>query len=121
MGTTPWNEVLAESKLSSDEIAAIREEVREEVEREQLTLSQVRRARAMTQVTVAENSGIAQGDISKLERRADAYVGTLRRYIEALGGSLHIVAEFPNGAPVEIAGFGATDEPAEDSVASHGA
>jgi hypothetical protein len=48
---------------------------------------------------------MGQGDISKLERRADVYISTLRRYIEAMGGELLLVARFPDGAeiPVELA------------------
>jgi hypothetical protein len=40
---------------------------------------------------------VDQGSISKLERRTDMYIGTLRRYIEAMGGSLQIRAVFPDG------------------------
>lgn len=60
----------------------------------------------MTQATIAQVMQIAQGDVSRLEHRTDAYIGTLRRYVEALGGTLRIVAEFPDTDPVEIEGFG---------------
>jgi hypothetical protein len=46
-----------------------------------------------------------QSNLSKLEKRADLLLSTLRRYIEAMGGSLHLVAQFPERPPVEIVGF----------------
>ena len=73
-------------------------------------LPEIRRAREMTQQTLAQTLEIAQGDVSKLERRTDAYVSTLRNYIEAMGGTLRIVAEFPEADPIEIVGFGAISE-----------
>ena len=64
-----------------------------------------RLARQLSQETLAESLGIDQSGVSKLERRADLYVSTLRRYVEAMGGSLEIVARFPDGE-VRIAGLG---------------
>ena len=81
-----------------------------------MKLPELRRARQLTQKTVAEVLGIAQGDVSKLERRTDAYVGTLRNYIEALGGRLRVTAEFPDTEPIEIEGFSAI-EPTRRSLA----
>lgn len=60
-------------------------------------LSEIRRARQMTQETLAGTPGMAQSEVSKVEHRTDVYVSTLRRYIEAIGGELEIVARFPNG------------------------
>jgi hypothetical protein len=48
---------------------------------------------------------VGQPAVAKLERRTDMYVSNLRRYIEALGGSLEITARFPEGA-VSITNFG---------------
>jgi transcriptional regulator with XRE-family HTH domain len=53
--------------------------------------------RQMTQVRLAEVLGVNQGAISKLERRSDMYLSTLRSYIEAMGGQLEIRAVFPDG------------------------
>ena len=69
-----------------------------------LSLHQLREARNLTQTSLAEVLHIPQGGISRLERRADMYVSTLRNYIRAMGGDLKITAVFPNGA-VEIAQF----------------
>jgi hypothetical protein len=46
-----------------------------------------------------------QAQISRLEQRTDLFVSTLRRYVEALGGQLEIVATFPEGASVRIENF----------------
>jgi hypothetical protein len=62
-----------------------------------LTLKTLREAVGKTQVAVAEESQINQGDVSRLEGRFDfddCQVATLRRYIEALGGKLDLVAVF---------------------------
>jgi DNA-binding XRE family transcriptional regulator len=82
--------------------ARIKARVREEVGR--LSLNQLREARNLTQTSLAELLGIPQGGVSRIERRADMYVSTLRNYIRAMGGELRITAVFPNGA-VEISQF----------------
>jgi hypothetical protein len=65
---------------------------------EALPLQELRRARRLSQETLAQNMDTTQGEISKLEHRADAYISTLRNYVEALNGRLRIVAEFPEGS-----------------------
>ncbi len=81
---------------------------------EEKTLRQIRRAREYSQVTLAEILGMNRGDLSKFERRTDAYLSTVRRYIEAMGGTLELVATFPDTGPVKIANFGEFgDEEAE--------
>jgi len=57
----------------------------------------LRTAREFTQAELSQVLRVDQGSISKLERRTDMYIGTLRRYIEAMGGSLQIRAVFPDG------------------------
>jgi len=66
-----------------------------------MRLQQIREARAMTQVTLAQALQVNQGSISKMEKKADMYVSTLRSYIEAMGGHLNITAEF-EGTKVKI-------------------
>jgi signal transduction histidine kinase len=56
----------------------------------------------MTQEQLAQTLEMAQGDVSKLEHRTDLYLSTLRRYIEAMGGELKIVASFPDGAEIPV-------------------
>lgn len=62
-----------------------------------MQLQAVRQARQMTQSDVGTAMGIEQAAISKLERRNDMHVSTLREYIRALGGELKLVASFPDG------------------------
>ena len=65
---------------------------------EEASLRQLREARARSQVEMAEKLHIKQAAVSKLERRTDMYLSTLRSYIEAMGGKLEIIARFPNKA-----------------------
>lgn len=61
-----------------------------------LGLQELRDASELTQATLVETMESDQDEISKLERRADMLVSTLRRYVEAMGGRLDIVATFPD-------------------------
>ncbi len=63
----------------------------------EMPLHELRRARELTQVDVARTLKVNQPAVAKLEQRADVYVSSLRAYIEAVGGRLRIVAEFPEG------------------------
>ena len=72
---------------------------------EELTLQELRRARSMTQVRMAKSLGVAQKQISEIEKRTDMHISTLRRSIEALGGTLSLVAEFPDRKPVVLSGI----------------
>jgi Helix-turn-helix domain len=65
--------------------------------RRSVSLSELRQAKATTQVAVADSLDMSQGEVSRLERRGDMYVSSLARYIEALGGRLELRARFPNG------------------------
>jgi transcriptional regulator with XRE-family HTH domain len=77
---------------------------------EEMTLQELRRARKLTQVRMAKELGIGQDGVSKLEKRADLMISTLRKTVEAMGGSLSLVAEFPDRAPVVLSGI-AEDAP----------
>ncbi len=83
---------------------------------EEMTLQELRRARKLTQVRMAKELGISQDGISKLEKRSDLLLSTLRKTVEAMGGSLSLVAEFPDRDPVVLSGI-AEDEPPSRSVA----
>lgn len=63
-----------------------------------LPLQELRRARALSQQTLATAMDTTQSEISKLEHRTDAYISTLRSYVEAMHGRLRIIAEFPEGS-----------------------
>jgi ribosome-binding protein aMBF1 (putative translation factor) len=75
---------------------------------EEATLRQLREARAKSQEDLARKLHIKQAAVSKLERRTDMYLSTLRGYIEAMGGELEIIARFPQQA-VRINQFEAID------------
>ena len=62
-----------------------------------MPLEEIRKARQMTQVKLAEALGVNQGEVSKIEHRTDIYLSTLAGYLEALGGKLEIRAVFPDG------------------------
>lgn len=66
------------------------------------TLKDLRQAVAQTQQDLAAALGVGQDTISRLEKRSDMLLSTLRRYVEAMGGKLELVAQFPNRPPVVI-------------------
>ena len=72
---------------------------------EEMTLQELRRARKLTQVRMARELGIGQDGVSKLEKRTDLMISTLRKTVVAMGGSLSLVAEFPDRAPVVLSGI----------------
>jgi transcriptional regulator with XRE-family HTH domain len=78
---------------------------------EEMTLRELRKARKLTQVRVAKELGIKQDSVSRLEKRSDILLSTLRKTVKAMGGSLSLVATFPDRAPVELSGI-AEDNPA---------
>jgi transcriptional regulator with XRE-family HTH domain len=90
----------------------VEERIRREVEdaARVMTLHQLREARDLTQVNLAKILEINQGAVSRMEKRADMYVSTLRNFIQAMGGRLQVKAIFPEGE-VEIEQFGAVAEP----------
>lgn len=73
---------------------------------EERSLREIRKSREYSQVTLSEILGMNQGDLSKFERRTDAYLSTIRRYVEAMGGTLELIATFPDTGPVKIANLG---------------
>ncbi len=89
-----------------------RVEQRKAALRAAMPLHELRRARAMTQQAIGQALNVKQPAVAKLERRTDMYVSNLRSYIEAMGGKLNIVAEFPQG-DVTITNFA---DPAADRL-----
>ena len=79
----------------------------------EMPLHELRRARALTQRDLAKTLKVNQPAVAKIEQRADVYVSSLRSYIEAVGGKLKIIAEFPEGE-VTITNFSQMGE-AEDT------
>lgn len=71
---------------------------------EEMDLAEIRRALKLSQEEIGQTLQIGQGSVAKIEKRADMYVSTLRRFIEAMGGELEIVARFRNHT-VKITNF----------------
>jgi len=67
-----------------------------------LHLSQLRKAKGLTQAAMADLLGVSQAEVSKMERRTELYVGTLRKFIEAMNGELVLAARFSDGVEVPI-------------------
>jgi len=67
-----------------------------------MPLAEIRKAIGMTQAELADKLEIAQGSVSKIENAADMYLTTLRKYVEALGGELHLTATFADGRRLEV-------------------
>lgn len=76
---------------------------------EEMTLQELRQARKLTQVRLAKTLGISQDGVSRLEKRSDLLLSTLRKSVEAMGGNLSLVAEFPDREPVVLSGIAATE------------
>ena len=72
---------------------------------EEMTLRELRKARKLTQASVARELGISQDAVSRLEQRSDVLLSTLRRTVEAMGGTLSLIARFPDRPPVELSGI----------------
>ena len=76
---------------------------------EEMTLRELRKARQLTQARVAAELGISQDGVSRLEQRTDLLLSTLRKTVEAMGGSLTLIARFPDRPPVELSGIAESD------------
>ena len=91
---------------------ARRERIAAEAERmhsEYLTLQELRKAKKLTQTQLAETLNIRQATIAQMEKRSDLMLSTLRSYVEAMGGKLSLMVEFPDHKPVALEGFGDTE------------
>ena len=74
---------------------------------EEMCLRDLRKARRHTQVQVAKELGINQENVSRIEKRSDLLISTLSGYVQAMGGKLSLVAEFPDRPPVALTGIAA--------------
>ncbi len=79
---------------------------------EELSLRDLRLARKLTQEKMAELLKIRQEGVSRIEKRSDLHLSTLRQVIQAMGGELRLVVEFPDRPPVILSGFQETEESA---------
>ncbi|MDE0201532.1 MAG: helix-turn-helix transcriptional regulator [Rhodospirillaceae bacterium] len=96
------NDIIA--KLDPERRRRIEERAAELIA-EEMTLRELRKARQLTQARVAAELGISQDGVSRLEQRSDLLLSTLRKTVEAMGGSLTLIARFPDRPPVELSGI----------------
>jgi DNA-binding XRE family transcriptional regulator len=77
---------------------------------EELNLREVRRLRKLTQAKLSKKLKIGQEGVSRIEKRTDLYISTLRSYVEGVGGKLKLVVELPDRSPVVLSGLGENSE-----------
>jgi transcriptional regulator with XRE-family HTH domain len=70
---------------------------------EEMSLRDLRKALDLTQADIAERLGVGQDAVSRYEQRTDMLLSTLQSYLQAMGGSLTIIARFPERKPIIIA------------------
>jgi len=102
------------SELPSGRRARIEERARQLIG-EEMALQQLRKAQKLTQKQIARTLKIGQDSVSRLESRSDLLISTLQGYVEAMGGSLKIVAEFKEGSAT-LSGLGIPDAPERSRV-----
>lgn len=93
------------AKNLNDVMAALPQDRRQRIETramELATLKDLRQAAQQTQEQLAATLGVGQDTISRLEKRSDMLLSTLRHYVQGMGGQLNLVAQFPNRPPVVI-------------------
>ena len=73
---------------------------------EELSLRDLRKAMKKTQVSIAKKLKVRQDGVSKIEQRTDMLLSTLRSYVHALGGELHLVAKFKDRPAVRLIEIG---------------
>lgn len=104
----PYELVLAEE---SEETRDWVKQRAAELVAEEMNLREVRRARRLTQARLSKKLKIGQEGVSRIEKRSDLYLSTLRSYVEGVGGKLSLVVEFPDRPPVVLAGLGELESP----------
>jgi DNA-binding XRE family transcriptional regulator len=90
----------------TDEMRASVKQMTAELIAEELNLREVRRARKFTQTRLSKKLKIGQEGVSRIEKRTDLYLSTLRSYVEGVGGKLSLIVEFPDQPPVVLAALG---------------
>jgi hypothetical protein len=99
----PYEQVLA---LESEETQRWVKQRAAELIAEELNLRELRRLRKLTQARLSKKLKIGQEGVSRMEKRTDLYLSTLRSYVEGVGGKLSLIVEFPDRHPVVLAGLG---------------
>src|SRR5712692_8096971 len=86
---------------------------------EEMSLRDLRKARKLTQARVAKVLGVTQDSVSRLEKRSDLLLSTLRKTVKAMGGDVRIVAQFPDRSPVVLAHLPEEHPPRRKSSRRH--
>lgn len=89
------------ASLSPERRALVEARAQELIE-EEMTLRDLRSVQHLTQERLAEILGIEQDSVSRMERRTDMLISTMSSYVEAMGGKLRLVVEFPNRQPYAV-------------------
>ncbi len=105
---------MAYSTVSLDEMLARQspesrrkiEQMATELIAEELNLREIRRLRKLTQARLSKKLKIGQEGVSRIEKRTDLYISTLRSYVEGVGGKLKLLVELPDRPPVILSGLG---------------
>jgi DNA-binding transcriptional regulator YiaG len=103
MKSMSWDETLAKLPLERQQRITARTT---EIVAEHAGLRELRRARRLSQAALAGRLGTDQAGVSKLEKRADLLLSTLKEFVEAAGGELEIIARFPDSPPLRLDGIG---------------
>ena len=77
---------------------------------EETNLRELRRLRKLTQARLSKKLKIGQEGVSRIEKRSDLYLSTLRSYVEGVGGELTLIARFPDRPPVILSGLGLDED-----------
>ena len=99
----PLDEIIAE--MPEDQREEIIARVTE-MEREVEGLKALRELQERSQQQIAQSLGIKQPAVHKMEKQADLYLSTLRRFVEAAGGKLELVIDLPGKGSMRLTGIG---------------
>lgn len=104
-GHRPWSEIKHKTP-DTPEARASREaavaRLAAQADAFELSLRELRRARAFTQTTLGQALGVSQAQVSRIESQADLYLSTLANYLEAMGGRLELVGVFDRETRVTL-------------------
>lgn len=96
--TKSFKNLVAKMPLKAQQQAQKRaKKLLQKIDAQEMALGELRHAKELSQGELAKFLHVEQPQVSRLEKRTDMYISTLRKYIEAVGGSMEITAKFPEG------------------------
>lgn len=99
-GHTKWSQIKERDAADAEYQTLVAEEKRGLALA--IELGKVRQLLGLTQGEIAQGLGVTQANVSKIEHARDPHLTTIRRYIESMGGTLHVIAEFPEGVSIDL-------------------